>query len=144
MCDYSLEHVASRPARVADRLVTTSFLNTITRGFAGLDDTNTAVCLLPGTEITFDKPVVYEHPDTHVETIVPATVARFRQVETHIRHRHHDALEFGDGTTITIARLLPGQHAVVLQLPSVPLHKPGQAEVTPSDASQRPISLLLT
>ena len=33
MCDYSLENVLSRPAAVADTLVTTTtFHNTITRG----------------------------------------------------------------------------------------------------------------
>ena len=42
MCDYSLESVASRPAAVADRLVTTTFSNTITRGFAAQRDPNTA------------------------------------------------------------------------------------------------------
>jgi hypothetical protein len=34
MCDYSLERVASRAAKVGDRLVTTQFRHTITRGFA--------------------------------------------------------------------------------------------------------------
>ena len=54
MCDYSLMHVASRPATVGDKLVSTKFSNTITRGFSAVDDPNTAVCLLPGTEIAFD------------------------------------------------------------------------------------------
>jgi hypothetical protein len=34
MCDYSLHLVASRPAKVGDRLVATDFLKSITRGFA--------------------------------------------------------------------------------------------------------------
>ena len=33
MCDYSLRHVASRPARVGDKLVSTTFVNSSTRGF---------------------------------------------------------------------------------------------------------------
>ena len=33
MCDYSLHHVKSRPAKVGDKLTTTNF-NTGTRGFA--------------------------------------------------------------------------------------------------------------
>ncbi len=57
MCDYSLEHVASRAATVADRLIVTPFSGTITRGFAGAGDLNRAVCLRPGTEIAFDEPV---------------------------------------------------------------------------------------
>ena len=51
MCDYSLELVASRPANVGDKLVSTGFPLTSTRGFASVDDSNVAVCLLPGTEL---------------------------------------------------------------------------------------------
>ena len=50
MCDYSLDLVASRPAKVGDELVTTKFKNSITRGFAAIGEPNVAVCLLPGTE----------------------------------------------------------------------------------------------
>jgi hypothetical protein len=128
MCDYSLEYVASRPAAVADRLIVTSFPRTITRGFAGAGDLNTAVCLRPGTELAFEKPVRYEHPVTHATMTAPGTVARFRQVDMHIPHVHHDALEFADGTIVQLARLLPGQWASVLQLPSVPLHAAEKAE----------------
>ena len=56
-----------------------------------------------------------------------ALLARFRQVDMHVRHMHHDALEFADGTIVPLTRLLPGQRATVLQLPSVPLH--GAAEI---------------
>jgi hypothetical protein len=56
MCDYSLE-LASRPAKVGDKLVSTSFPHTVTRGFASVDEPNVAVCLLPGTELAFDKEV---------------------------------------------------------------------------------------
>ena len=38
MCDYSLHLVASRSAKVGDKLVTTTFHNSITRGFAGLEN----------------------------------------------------------------------------------------------------------
>jgi hypothetical protein len=34
MCDYSLHHVASRPAKVGDELLTTRFRHSVTRGFA--------------------------------------------------------------------------------------------------------------
>ena len=34
MCDYSLHHVASRSAKLVDKLITTKFSNSITRGFA--------------------------------------------------------------------------------------------------------------
>lgn len=128
MCDYSLEHVASRPAAVAERLTVSSFPNTISRGFVGADDPNIAVCLRPGTEIAFDAEPRYEHPVTHWQKAAPSKVARFRQVEMHVRHTHHDALEFADGTIVALARLLPGQRATVLQLPSVPLNDIPHAE----------------
>jgi len=122
MCDYSLEHVASRPAAVADRLIVTPFPGTITRGFAGAGDVNTAVCLRPGTELAFDEPVRHEHPVTHWPTAMSGNLARFRQVNLEVPHTHHDALEFSDGTIVLLARLVPGQRATVLQLPSVPLN----------------------
>ena len=40
MCDYSLELVASRPAKVGDKLVSAGFPHTITRGFVSVDDPN--------------------------------------------------------------------------------------------------------
>src|SRR5881275_1923881 len=51
MCDYSLHHVKSRPAKVGDKLRTVNF-NTGTRGFASPDDRTTAVCVLPGNHRT--------------------------------------------------------------------------------------------
>ncbi len=126
MCDYSLENVVSRPAVAADRLVTTSFPRTVSRGFAdgakGVDKT-VAVCLRPGTEIAFDSPPVFEHPVTYQEVVAPGKVARFAQVDMHIRHKHHDTLVFADGTFVPVTRLVVGQYATVLQLPSVRLHE---------------------
>ena len=60
MCDYSLHHVATRPAQIQDKLVTTKFKNSITRGFAAVGEPHVAVCLLPGTEIAFDQNVECE------------------------------------------------------------------------------------
>jgi hypothetical protein len=48
MCDYSLQNVKSRPAKVGDKLTTHNFY-TGTCGFAAPEDANTAVCVLPGT-----------------------------------------------------------------------------------------------
>ena len=56
MCDYSLHAVATRPAEVAETLVSTSF-STGTHGFASPDDPKVAVCLRPGTEIAFENDV---------------------------------------------------------------------------------------
>src|SRR5262245_38664067 len=60
MCDYSLHHVAFRPAKLGDKLVTTQFNHSITRGFAAVGKPIVAVCLLPGTEIAFEKEVEFE------------------------------------------------------------------------------------
>ena len=60
MCDYSLHHVATRPAQIQDKLVTTKFKNSITRGFAAVGEPHVAVCLMPGTEIAFDENVECE------------------------------------------------------------------------------------
>ena len=60
MCDYSLHYVASRPAKIEDKLIVTTFENSITRGFAAVGEPTVAVCLLPGTEIAFEENVKYE------------------------------------------------------------------------------------
>ena len=60
MCDYSLHLVASRPAKVGDKLVATDFVKSITGGFAAVGESDVAVCLLPGTELAFEENVQYE------------------------------------------------------------------------------------
>ena len=141
MCDYSLEHVASRPAVVADRLIVTPFPGTITRGFAGAGDLNTAVCLRPGTEIAFEEPARYEHPVTHWPKTA-GNLARFRQINLDVPHTHHDALEFSDGLIVALSQLVPGQHATVLQLPSVPLNVAATVEEMPEAAETRAADLV--
>ena len=54
MCDFSLHAVKSRPAKVGDKLRTHNFA-TGTRGFAALEDADLAICLLPGTELSFER-----------------------------------------------------------------------------------------
>jgi hypothetical protein len=121
MCDYSLHHVASRPAKVGDELVTNKFVNSITRGFATTKEPNVAVCLLPGTELAFEKDVECE-PTFGFLPIrrIRERVARFRQVDMDQPHVHHDALEFPSGQIVLLTRLCEGQHATVLQLPAMP------------------------
>ena len=60
MCDYSLHNVEARPAKVGDKLVSTRFPNSITRGFAAIGEPNVSVCLPPGTELAFQAEVKYE------------------------------------------------------------------------------------
>ena len=89
MCDYSLHLVASRPANVGDKLVSTSFPHTTTRGFASLDDRNVAVCLLPGTELAFQKEVRCE-TGMVFSWRLGHTVAKFQQVNKGPSNVHHD------------------------------------------------------
>ena len=60
MCDYSLHAMASRPAKVGETLISTTFPRTPTRGFAAEGEPGMAVCLLPGTELAFERDVKYD------------------------------------------------------------------------------------
>ena len=121
MCDYSLDNVKSRPAQVGDRLITRNF-GTGTRGFAAAEDTNLAICLRPGTELSFDEPVTWlslglfrwRGKATEHYTAI------FRQINKDQRLVHHDALEFPDGQILLLTLLNEGQQATVLQLPANP------------------------
>ena len=118
MCDYSLELIRSRPAKAGDKLVSTSFPNTPTRGFAAADDRCAAVCLLPGTELSFEEEI---RCDGVIFSWTPGhKVAKFQQVNKGKRHVHHDALGFPDGKVVLLTQLREGQYATVLQLPALP------------------------
>ena len=118
MCDFSLEFVASRPARVGDKLVSTRFDNSFTRGFAAVGEPGVAVCLLPGTELAFQRPVECKRGwGVLPNLVIEGTVARFRQINMDKPRAHHDALEFPNGQIVLLHSLVEGQHASVLQLP---------------------------
>jgi hypothetical protein len=113
MCDYSLESVRSRPAKVGDKLTTRDF-GTCTRGLAAAEDAEVAVCVLPGTELAFSSTVKVANfrylVRQQVETLSHAT-AIFRQVNKD---------EFPDGRIVLLTQLFEGQKATVLQLPAQP------------------------
>jgi hypothetical protein len=116
MCDYSLENVASRAATAGEKLISTRFPNAMTKGFAGVGEPGVAVCLRPGTELAFDDTVEFEK--SCLETArTNVKVATFRQIDLQNRHAHHDALEFADGQVVRLASLIPGQTAVIVQMP---------------------------
>lgn len=129
MCDYSLHHVASRPARIGDKLVSTSFVGSCTRGFAAAGEPRVAVCLLPGTELAFEENLRCEAAYGFSFKRLPHKVARFRQVDKDQPNAHHDALELPDGEIVLVTKLAGGQHATVLQMP-VSVH-PNTAESEP-------------
>jgi len=134
MCDYSLQHLASRPAKLGDRLVTTDFSGSLTHGFADPQQPNVAVCLLPGTEIAF------EHEIEQMPWFpllggrkLGSKVARFRRVNEAIPTMHHDAIELPGGKVVLLTHLRTGQRALVLQLPRTETVRPDTAETsTPS------------
>src|SRR6266508_4413130 len=134
MCDYSLHHVATRPAKVGDKLMATRFPNSITRGFAAVGEPHVAVCLLPGTEIAFEANVECE-PSFGIGILpnkkIGQRLARFRQINMDNAVTHHDALEFPDGQVVLLTRLCEGQRATVLQLPPAVRPETREKEATP-------------
>jgi hypothetical protein len=123
MCDFSLQHAKSRPAVVADKLVSHNF-GRGTIGFKSVDDPigdATAVCILPGTELAFDKPIKLRWVSSEGNSIEGRfTTAIFRQKDKDKPNVHHDVLEMPDGQQILLTHLEEGQNATVLQLPAAP------------------------
>jgi hypothetical protein len=143
MCDYSLHHVATRPAKIEDKLVVSKFSNSITRGFAAEGEPQVAVCLLPGTEIAFDANVECE-PSFGIGILpnkkVGQRLARFRQINMDNAVTHHDALEFPDGQVVLLTRLCEGQRATVLQLPAAARSTNAETEATAPARRERLLS----
>lgn len=135
MCDYSLHNVASTPAKVGDRLVTTSFAMSGTRGFSAEGRPDVVVCIPPGAELAFEKDVAIDRALGLLPARkLSARVARFRQVNMDQPYAHHDALEFPDGVVVHLTHLAVGQRATVLQLPAVPKEADaGQARSATAD-----------
>ena len=131
MCDYSLHHVASRPAKVGDRLVTSAFDGSTTHGFCTVDEPDVAICLRPGTELAFESDVkgnCATFGGLGIETgELGGKVAQFTQIDMDRPAAYHDALEFPNGKIILVTQLRKGQIASVLQLPAQPKQ---QAEET--------------
>jgi hypothetical protein len=121
MCDYSLQSIKSRPAKVGDKLTTRNF-GTGTTGFAASEDVSVAVCVLPGTELAFAHEI--ERLPTRLwpwhDDATKHTTAIFRQINKDRVATHHDAIEFPDGRIVLLTFLREGQEATVLQLPAEP------------------------
>jgi hypothetical protein len=95
-------------------------VNSITRGFATVEEPTVAVCLLPGTEVAFEKDIIEYRLTLLPNRKIREKVARFRQVDIDNPNTHHDALEFPNGQIVLLNRLCEGQHVTVLQLPASP------------------------
>ena len=77
-----------------------------------------AVCLLPGTELSFEKEVQRDIGMV-VGWKLGHSLAKFQHVNKNQPNVHHDALEFPDGKIVLLTQLREGQYATVLQLPAL-------------------------
>jgi hypothetical protein len=123
MCDYSLHNVKTRPAKIGDKLTVRNF-GTGTRGFSAPEDKNVAVCLLPGTELSFAEEVRRESLWPWSKNVITDRTAIFRQINKDKPANHHDALEFPDGQIVLLTFLKQRQQAIVLQLPVTAVGQP--------------------
>ena len=121
MFDYSLQNIRSRPAKVGDKLITRNF-GTGTRGFAASEERNVAVCVRPGTELSFAGEVRFSATGLlgWWDKVINHKAAIFRQINKEKIAAHHDALEFPDGRIVLLTFLNEDQQATVLQLPAEP------------------------
>ena len=74
------------------------------------------MCLLPGTELAFEKNVRY-HRGWFRSLAVNFNVAKFCKSHPEAPQKHHDALAFPDGSTVLVNTLVRGQRLQVLQMP---------------------------
>jgi hypothetical protein len=116
MCDYSLHNVKTRPAKVGDRLTSRLFVSG-SRGFCAPEDVSVAVCVLPGTELSFTDYVRLQRMWLWSKGTIKHRTAIFRQVNKEVPSTHHDALEFPDGQIVLLNSMEEGQQATVLQVP---------------------------
>jgi hypothetical protein len=145
MCDYSLHHVKTRPAKVGDKLTARRF-GLGTRGFCAPEDMNVAVCLLPGTELSFAAEVKCADYRLFAwrDTVINHKTAIFRQINKDRVAAHHDALEFPDGQIVLLTFLQEGQEATVLQLPAAEKPPTSSAENKNAPISGQLVDLILT
>src|ERR1700753_3131543 len=118
MCTSSRHAVATRPAKAGETLITTTCRGTPTKGFASESEPEVAVCLLPGTELAFADNVAYDSRWFWTRRSA-FRVGKLGEIDRHLPDRHHDTIEFPDGSHVLVTLLREGQRATVLQLPAV-------------------------
>jgi hypothetical protein len=102
--------VRTRPAKVGDSLTTRRF-NMGTRGFSAPEDNNVAVCLLPGTELSFAEEIRRVSLWPWSKRVINHRTAIFRRVNQDKPAAHHDALGCPDGQIVLLTFLKCGQQA---------------------------------
>jgi hypothetical protein len=108
--------VTSPLAKVGDRVVTIGFASSSGGGFAFVENRDATVCLLPGTELRFDRSTRYFHNLRHLR-FGGQKVAWFLRCSTDESRSSFDALELADGRIVMLSELAAGQTATVLQVP---------------------------
>ena len=137
MCDYSLHAIASRPAKIGETLMSTNFRGASTLGFASPAEEGVAVCLLPGTELAFEKNVRRRAGWFRSHTL-NFNVAKFCKISPDLPGQHHDALAFPDGSTVLVNLLIKRQRVRVLQLPATTKgFEPQEVEELPDITNRR-------
>ena len=138
MCDYSLHAMATRPAVVGETLISTTFRGTSTRGFASETRARGR-----GLHAARDRTGVRARRQIRqpldLDRTIGFRVGKFNTIDPHIRERHHDAIEFPDGSHVLVTQLCEGQRVTVLQLPVV--HPIAERATTKADtATATPLS----
>lgn len=118
MCDYSIHVVQKRDAMVGETLVRSEYFH----GFASPNDQRTAVCLRPGMQLAFEKPVTM--PESALIKRRDGTVTYNHSGNSCFADRvvmrqfntgaYRDFLEFPDGKFALIACVPFGTRCVVL------------------------------
>ncbi|HLH12353.1 MAG TPA: hypothetical protein VKV77_10805 [Methylovirgula sp.] len=101
MCDYSLEMYASRPAREAERYVTTRFPSG-SIGLASPGDCTTAVC------VQYDTRLKLENISNDLQTrlgVKPEEEVVFARLE---HGAYRDGIRFGNGKEVSLQLLGSG------------------------------------
>ena len=106
MCDYSLEHYQSRPARQGETYVTSRFPSGSV-GFVIPGDQSVAVCM------TCDMRLRLENIPVFLQTrlgVTPQQSVSFARLES---GPYHDGVRFGTGKVVSLQELGPGVMAVL-------------------------------
>lgn len=107
MCDYSLEHYQSRPARQGERYETTRF-STGSIGFAEPGNPSVAVCM------ACDMRLKLEQLPTMLRTrlkLGASEIVAFARIEHGL---YRDGVRFDNGATVSLQELGPGVSATLL------------------------------
>lgn len=107
MCDYSLEHYHSRPARQGETYVSHRFQSS-TVGFISPEEPNVAVCMACDTVLQLDdiSPELQQ-----MLKLRPSETVTFTRIEHGL---HKDAVRLANGATMSLQQLGPGVKARVV------------------------------